>query len=288
MNTHDSYQKGRKRRKRRTNRGSFLSVILMMAIMLAGCANLLTYLEEDTLPPDCVPPTIQGVKDISVYAGETVSYLSGITVTDDCDLNPSLTVDSSRVDLTAPGTYEIVYIASDSSGNVRRVTAVVTVMEKPESKPDAIDAAADKILAEIITDNMTVRQQLCAVYAWAKTSIGYGGHSDRTDWRQTAYVTLTERRGDCYGYFCVTKLMFERLGIPNIDVKKVRNFPEDSDHFWSLVSVDGGKTWYHFDATPRVGDGDNFCLVTDALLDDYSDSHKGSHNRDKSLYPATP
>ena len=283
MNPHNSCKAGRK-----TNRGALLAAMLLAAVTLAGCTNLLSYLEEDTLSMDTVPPAVEGVKDISVYAGETVSYLGGITVTDDCDPNPSLTVDSSRVDLTAPGIYEVIYIASDSSGNVRRVTAIVTVMEKPESKPDAIDAAADEILAEIITDNMSVRQQVCAIYAWARTSIGYGGHSDRTDWRQTAYKTLTERRGDCYGYFCVTKLMFQRLGIPNIDVKKVRNFPEDSDHFWSLVSVDGGKTWYHFDATPRVGDGDNFCLVTDAFLDDYSDSHKGSHNRDKSLYPATP
>ena len=99
---------------------------------------------------------------------------------------------------------------------------------------------------------------------------------------------MNGRSGDCFGYFAVTKLLFERLGIPNIDVRKVKNFDGDSDHFWSLVSVDGGKTYYHFDATPRVGDGDDFCLVTDAFLDAYSDSHKGSHNRDKSLYPATP
>ena len=42
------------------------------------------------------------------------------------------------------------------------------------------------------------------------------------------------------------------------------------------------------DTTPRVGEGDDFCLVTDAFLDAYSDTHDKCHNRDKSLYPATP
>lgn len=76
--------------------------------------------------------------------------------------------------------------------------------------------------------------------------------------------------------------------IPNIDVQKVRNSDDDSDHFWSLVSIDGGEHYYHFDATPRSGSGDSFCLVTDAYLNAYSEKHKGSHNRDESLYPATP
>ena len=52
--------------------------------------------------------------------------------------------------------------------------------------------------------------------------------------------------------------------------------------------MDGGKTYYHLDTTPRVGDGDDFCLVTDKFLDDYSAKNKNCHNRDKSLYPATP
>ena len=241
-------------------------------------------------PGDAIPPVIQGVRDFTVYAGETVSCRSGVTVTDDCDLNPVLEVDTSELNLDVPGCYEIIYTATDSAGNVSRVAALVTVLERPENyiAPDTIDAAADKLLAEILSDGMTVREQVQAIYAWARTNISYGGHSARTDYRPTAGHVLNGRSGDCFGYFAVTKLLFERLGIPNIDVRKVKNFDGDSDHFWSLVSVDGGKTYYHFVATPRVGDGDDFCLVTDAFLDAYSDSHKGSHNRDKSLYPATP
>ena len=103
-----------------------------------------------------------------------------------------------------------------------------------------------------------------------------------------AYRVLKGNSTDCFGYFAVTKLMFERLGIPNIDVTKVKNYEGDSNHYWSLVSLDGGETYYHFDATPRKGDGDYFFLLSDAELDEYSDAHKKCHNRDKSLYPATP
>jgi hypothetical protein len=62
--------------------------------------------------------------------------------------------------------------------------------------------------------------------------------------------------------------------------------PELPDIFY--LYSDGGKTYYHFDATPRKGSGDDFCLVTDAFLDAYSNSHGKCHNRNKSLYPATP
>ena len=111
-------------------------------------------------PGDAIPPVIQGVRDFTVYAGETVSCRSGVTVTDDCDLNPVLEVDTSELNPDVPGCYEIIYTATDSAGNVSRVAALVTVLERPENyiAPDTIDAAADKLLAEILSDGMTVRE----------------------------------------------------------------------------------------------------------------------------------
>lgn len=241
---------------------------------------------QETQLQDCDAPVLSGTHDLSVYRGGTLSYLSGITVADNLDPNPSVTVDSSGVDLTQPGKYSVTYTATDASGNASWTTITVTVLEPVEL--DKIYAAADAKLAEIIRKDATVKQQIRDVYAWARLHLSYGGHSDRTDWQQTAYVMLTEGMGDCYGYWAVTKLLLERLEIPNIDVCKVKNFPEDTDHFWSLVSMDGGETWYHFDATPRMGDGDDFCLVTDGFIDAYSSSHQGSHNRDKERYPQTP
>ena len=243
-----------------------------------------------TVTDDNVAPTIQGVHDISLYLGSAASYRSGVIVTDDKDPSPKLEVDSSQVDLSNPGTYPLVYTARDMTGNETRVEVTVTVAKKPETyvDPETVNAKADELLKKIVTEDMAAEAKVKAIYSYVRSHYTYSGHSDKTDWVQGAYVMMESGQGDCFNYYAVTKLLLDRCGIPNIDVRKVRNYPEDSDHYWSLVSIDGGATYYHLDTTPRVGDGDDFCLVTDAFLDAYSDANKGCHNRDKSLYPATP
>ena len=243
-----------------------------------------------TVTDDCVAPTIQGVHDISLYLGSAASYRSGVIVTDDKDPSPKLEVDSSQVDLSNPGTYPLVYTARDMTGNETRIEVTVTVAEKPNTyvEPEIIEAKADELLKKIVTEGMSDEAKVKAIYSYVRSHYTYSGHSDKTDWMQGAYVMMTDGQGDCFNYFAVAKLLMERCGIPNIDVRKVRNNESDSDHYWSLVSIDGGSTYYHLDTTPRVGDGDDFCLVTDAFLDAYSDTHGKCHNRDKALYPRTP
>ncbi len=296
----------RRRRRRQLNLPVILldCIFILLCVVLLGKAagairgdtapGLVPFLQPTepiaTLHRDQLPPEIFGVADITIYQGDTVAYRSGISVTDGEDPAPSLEVDSSRVDLETPGTYTVTYTAADASGNRASAQATVTVLQRQEGYADlkTISEAAELLLAEILPPEAAVREQVEAIYRWARGNVQYGGRSDRADWRQTGYTVLQERRGDCYGFFAVTKLLFEQLEIPNIDVTKVKNSSKDSDHFWSLVSIDGGESYYHFDATPRVGEGDDFCLVTDAFLDAYSREHKNCHNRDSSLYPATP
>ena len=98
-------------------------------------------------------------------------------------------------------------------------------------------------------------------------------------------ITLQLKKGDCFYFYAIQKLMLERLGIPTIDCKKVPNFEGDSNHYWLLVSVDGGENYYHYD---NVWSWD-LCLVTDAQLDALSATQESKpFNRDTSLYPATP
>ena len=242
-----------------------------------------------TVITDQEPPEIEGVQDIEVYQGETVAYRTGITVTDNLDPLPELTVDSSQVDLTLPGVYEVVYTATDSTGNKTEIIANVTVLEKKETYVplEQIYEEADRILSGIMEENMTDEEQVEAVYYYIRKNYGYINTSDKSDWRQAAYKMMENRSGDCFSYFSLFKLFMERLEIPNIDVVKVKNYQGDSSHYWSLVSVDGGETYYHVDVTPR-NDLTQFLLVTDAFLDQYSAKHYNCFNRDKSLYPATP
>ena len=255
-----------------------------------AAGNTTTAAAVVTVTDDNTAPSILGVHDISLYLGSAVSYRKGVEVRDDKDPAPKLEVDSSQVDLSNPGVYPLVYTARDMTGNETRIEVTVTVAEKPTTYIDeeTIYAKADELLKSIVSEDMTDEAKVKAIYAHLRSKYSYANHSDKTDWLQGAWVMMTEKEGDCFNYFALTKLMLERCGIPNIDVRKVRNFETDSDHYWSLVSVDGGNTYYHLDTTPRVGDGDDFCLVTDAFLDAYSAANKNCHNRDKSLYPATP
>jgi len=238
---------------------------------------------------DLEPPVIEGVEDYLVYEGGTVAYRAGITVTDNKDENPQLSIDNSAVDLSTPGSYTVIFTATDYAGNTSSTSATVNVREKLEGfvELDVIYAAVDELLAKIITEDMTDREKVTAAANWIRGHCGFVGTSVKDDWLQAGYRMLTQRRGDCFNYFSLMKLMLERMDIPNIDVEKVQNHPKDSHHYWSLVSVDGGETYYHVDMTPRA-DPVNLLLVTDEFMDNYSAKHKNCFNRDTSLYPATP
>lgn len=264
--------------------------VVYTAVDSAG--NTSTATAKVTVMKDTTAPKVHGAKDLYVYVGGTVAYRSGVTVSDDMDTAPVLTVDNGGVNLQKAGTYYVTYTATDGSGNKSSVSIKLVVSEKPAENQivseDTINDMADSILSQIIRSSMTTKQKVEKIYTWANTNIRYTSHSDKADWKQEAYRGMKNRVGDCFTYYAVVRLMLEQLDIPNIDVVKVKNYPTDSNHYWSLVSVDGGKTYYHLDATPRVGTGDDFCLVTDAFLDAYSKAHNDCHNRDMSLYPATP
>lgn len=244
--------------------------------------------------PDTQAPIIAGAKDLEVYAGGTVSYKTGITVTDDTDPKPSLKIDNSQVNLDKPGTYSVTYTATDAAGNSTSVTVALTVKVRPANyvDPEVIYAKADAILAQFIRDDMTDREKVEAVYVWTRRDVHltYGSapkgfDHESADWLQTAYTFLNQNvgKGDCFYFYAVQKLLLQRLNIPTIDCEKI--YDGESHHYWLLVSVDGGKNYYHFDNVWSK----QLCLVTDAELNAFSDALPSRpFNRNESLYPATP
>ncbi len=304
VNTRRTYPQSQRPARRRRRRGllnpiSLLLILPLVIILLTVNRRMdrqVAALEESTTSEkinlffDWQEPEITGITNLYTYAGEPLSYLDRVSATDDRDLEPVLTVDDSQVNLTYPGIYPIYYTAQDNAGNKLTLPATVTVMEKREGYADtaAIYELVDKKLELILLGDMSAYEQVQAIYQWTRSYLMYSNSSDHTDWHQAGYQMLTTGTGDCFGYYGAVKLMLERLGIPNIDVRKVKNSDTDSDHFWSLVSVDGGETYYHLDTTPRMGEGDSFLLVSDSFLDAYSQTHGNCHNRDVSLYPTTP
>ena len=143
------------RRKRRNPNTPYIALILVLAVVLVvlllsmdqliGPGNQPTSGESapttstpDSSTPsssvvnDTKAPVIEGAKDLEVYTDSTVSYKAGVTVTDDMDTKPALTIDNSKVNLSKPGVYEVVYTATDASGNSTSVTIKLTVKAKPD------------------------------------------------------------------------------------------------------------------------------------------------------------
>lgn len=101
---------------------------------------------EDSKPEpikDTTPPTINGLEDIVLKVGDKFNPLEGLSVTDNWDKNPKLDIIENTVNLSKPGTYVVVYQATDASNNKKIESIKVVVEPKKDVKP--IDREAPKI-----------------------------------------------------------------------------------------------------------------------------------------------
>lgn len=244
-----------------------LAAVLLAVFLVPRLSGSPAPSASDTPPPaeDTQPPVISGVKDLTVAVGESLSYRTGVTVTDNVDETVRLQVDSSGVNLSEPGEYQALYWAEDAAGNRAEVPVTVTVVAavtvddadtgatedvvesgNVEITQDGVNELADEILAEITTPGMSQREKALAIYNYVHNHIKYVGTSDKSSWLVGAYVGFTRGSGDCYNYFACSKALLTRAGIPNVDLTRVGG---NSRHYWQLVDV--GSGYYHFDACPH-------------------------------------
>ena len=83
---------------------------------------------------DDVAPSIEGVRDITVYKDETIDLLKDITVTDNSHDEVETSV-SGDYDLSAAGEYALSYVARDASGNEATENFKLIVKEKEKENP---------------------------------------------------------------------------------------------------------------------------------------------------------
>lgn len=83
-------------------------------------------------------PSINGISDKTVTVGDTIDYLSGVTAVDGkgTDITGNIEVDSSKVDVNTPGTYQIAYKVTDSYGFSTGANCNITVNEKKDEVAD--------------------------------------------------------------------------------------------------------------------------------------------------------
>ena len=283
-------------------------IIVVLALVITGLAllkpkdDVITDLvkapktEPESVPAsfvtgDSAAPEIFGVIPIVVYAGNPVAYKDGIYLEDDNDPSPTLEIDNEGVDLTTPGIYPVTYIARDADGNITRELTTVTVLAGTDliSQED-IYKLADLVLETIIPDDTISDELKCLkVYEYLH-AIGYVDEVHSEDWMQNAYWMLTKREGDCFCYYSASRLLLSRLGYEVMEVRNNNNYV----HYWCLVSIDGGNTWWHFDPCCwSWGEDGILCLVSDKYLSEFTRRHITSDGRlihawDLVNYPSTP
>jgi len=84
-----------------------------------------TALKQDITPPTI---TLKGENPQIIEFGQKYQEL-GATLSDDKDSNPTLIIDTSKLNLNKLGEYEVIYIAKDSAGNEANTTRVVKVVD---------------------------------------------------------------------------------------------------------------------------------------------------------------
>ncbi|HAN21655.1 MAG TPA: transglutaminase [Clostridiales bacterium] len=235
-----------------------------------------------TVKEDTESPNILGTKNITAYINGTVSYKSGVTVTDNKDTEVKLQIDSSNVNLKKEGTYTVTYSATDSNGNRATKTINVTVIKQTISE-EVVYKMVDDILAEITTENMTKKEKAYAIYKWIRENMGYVGTSDKNDWLKEVHRGITTGLGDCFTFYSVAEVFLTRAGIDNMMVTRVGG---KTSHFWNLVNC--GDGWYHFDSCTHIDRRETF-MMTDAEVAQFTiDRGINYYVFDKSLYPRTP
>ena len=237
-----------------------------------------------TVEKDTLPPVIYGVKDLTCYEGETLSYRSGVYAQDEHDGKLTVKVDASGVKTSTAGTYYVTYTATDKSGNTATLRAKVTVKAIDVY---AVYAKADEVLADIITSGMTQREKARAIYDWCTSNLKYSTSTSHLMgyFSKAAYSGYIKHYGNCYTYYAVASSLLTRAGITN---KMIQRNDANNPHYWNLVNIDGN--WYHFDTCPQPANHKIECfLLTDAEVAAYSKNEVTNYySFNSKLYPATP
>lgn len=214
--------------------------VIFEAIDING--NKTTLTTTLTVNTDTKPPVFTGMTDMKIAKNSTPDYESGVAAIDSKDGEVSYTFDASKVDVTAAGTYYVIYTASDSKGNV------ATYRRKVEVKRDASDTAA---LVNSVAANLSGNAE--AIRDYVRSSIGYSSSWGGDD---PVWYGLNNRVGNCYVHATVLDALLRAKGYPTQLI-----WCQDKSHYWNLVYING--SWKHIDSTPSDHTHNRYSLMSD-------------------------
>lgn len=157
------------------------------------------------------------------------------------------------------------YSSSASKGNVVIAEAsYIYTAEQVAEMQSEIDAAADKILAEV-KDGMSEYEIVKLFYDKLASEVEYNENSENL---RDIYGALVTKSTVCGGYAKAFSYLCSRIGIESLTITGDFN---STPHMWNMVKIDG--EWYHVDVTSGHSDNaempyvryDYFC-VTDEVI----------------------
>ena len=236
----------------------------------------------DNKPPEVVVSPL-----IICELGGPVEYSPYVTMEDNCTGELSLSVDEKELVLTEAGEYNVYITGIDAVGNKsekQRVT--VKVLETYDS--DVLDELLDELVDDLDIEGKS-RERICRdIYKLVRETLIYTGDSQKGDVRLAAYCAIMGGGGDCYSYFSLTKLLLDRCGIENLEIKRAEGYTSDT-HYWNYVNIgEGGEdAWYHLDSTELMSDryDHSGALLTEKQIDAYTRARKDFYRYDKADYP---
>lgn len=120
---------------------------------LIGKKSIIDSIPTSDLIKDKEAPviTLNGEKEVTIKVGEKYED-AGATVIDNLDPNVKVAVDTSRVNTSVPGTYDVIYTANDASGNQAQiVTRTVKVVDYVSDINIAIYPTQEYVVGQTVT-----------------------------------------------------------------------------------------------------------------------------------------
>jgi len=255
---------------------------------------------------DKTAPSIIELDPLYITIGSSsVDYWAHTSVTDEKSTIASTTVLSDQVNLNKLGSYPITLTATDSSGNVSSIQRLVKVVKEStyltmealyDPTHNKSDPFIEAVLSEIITENMTQREKMQAIYDWFLKDVVYQAetsHEYATDTYNKidpyAEAGFTKLKGNCFHFAAMAAELLNALDL-ELTLVKGEGYSATAEthfmlHYWVMVNIDG--QYYHFDPLfeylySKYGVHKNFFLVSSASV------YNITLRWEASLYPTNP
>lgn len=184
-----------------------------------------------TIKEDNEGPSFYGLSNLSVSKNSSINYKKGVSAVDDRDGTVEFTVDSSKVNTSAAGTYYAKYTAKDKKGNTTTRNRKIVVNH---------DAADTTKKFNEFYNNYLAGKSVSGIISTIRSKISYNSNWGGSD---PVWYGLTNYTGNCYVHAMLVKRALDKQGITNQLI-----YVTDKSHYWNLVYQNG--KWRHYDATP--------------------------------------